>query len=419
MSELAISEAATDRHALSRSLTLPLALLFGLGVTIGAGIYVLIGATVGHAGAYAPLVFIAAALVMAPTAAAFAELAVRFPVSAGEAAYVEAGFSSRWLGLIAGCLVIVIAVVSAAAITRGSAGYIQSLVPSPLWLIIAIVVLVMGGVAAWGIVQSASLTAVMTLIEIIGIVAIIAAGFLAAPDAATTASPLEGRVPTGSLTAALPLSGFVSATLLAFFAFVGFEGLANIAEEVKDPARTLPRAMGLTLAISTLLYILVAMVALRVVPQAELAASPAPLSLVYERATGASPLIVSLIAVVSTVNGIVVQIVMAARVLYGMASRGLLPPALARVNATTHTPLLATGIATTTILALALSFPLERLAETTSRLTLVVFALVNAALIRLKTLEAPRAEPAFRVPLWVPVCGLVLCLALLLVSTLP
>ena len=117
---------------LKRSLNLPLLVLYGLGTTIGAGIYVLVGAAAGRAGIYAPVAFIVAAIGIAPTAAAYGELASRYPVSAGEAAYVKAGFGSRTMSLVAGWLVIVSGVVASAAIAIGCAGYIRTFVDVPL-----------------------------------------------------------------------------------------------------------------------------------------------------------------------------------------------------------------------------------------------------------------------------------------------
>ena len=120
-----------DAVALKRSLTLPYAVLYGMGVTIGAGIYVLIGAAAARAGMHAPLAFVAAALLMGLTAASFAELGGRMPVAAGEAAYVLEAFGSRRWAAAVGVLVIAIAVVAAAAISVGSAGYIAVFVSLP------------------------------------------------------------------------------------------------------------------------------------------------------------------------------------------------------------------------------------------------------------------------------------------------
>ena len=221
---------------LVRSLNLPLAVLFGLGVTIGAGIYVLIGATAGRAGMHAPLSFLLAALVMAPTAASFAEFASRMPVSAGEAAYVRAGFGSERLALLIGLMVIAVGVISAAAIAKGSAGYVREFVDLPTSVIITAVVLLMGAVAAWGILQSVAIAGLMTLIEVGGLLVIIFFGATTSPDLITHLP--EIWIGLDSFAA---VTGVLSASLLAFFAFIGFEGLANIAEEVKDPQRTLPQ----------------------------------------------------------------------------------------------------------------------------------------------------------------------------------
>ncbi len=407
------STAAGGRPGLVRGLNLPLAVLFGLGVTIGAGIYVLIGATAARAGMHAPLAFVLAAIVMLPTAASFAELASRMPVSAGEAAYVQAGLGSPRLSLFVGLLVIAVGVISAAAISHGSAGYIQSLTGLPLPAIVPVVVLAMAGVAAWGIVESVTAAAIMTLIEIAGLVAIVVVGF------GSSTAPLERLPEIWTGVSSVPvMAGIFSAALLAFFAFIGFEGLANIAEEVKDPARTLPKAIFLTLIISTLLYILVVWVALVWVPREELGASRAPLSLVFQRVTGLSPVLISAIAVVATINGIIAQMVMASRVIYGLADQGLLPAALAKVGERTRTPLRATALTAAVVLVLAVVFPLEGLAEMTSRLSLTVFALVNAALYNLKRTGRGDPAPGYTVARWVPAVGCLLCVGLLIADAL-
>ena len=397
--------------ALKRSLNLPLAVLFGLGVTIGAGIYVLIGATAGRAGMHAPLAFLLAGLVMVPTAAAFAEFASRLPVSAGEAAYVRAGFGSERLALIIGLMVIAVGVISAAAISKGSAGYIREFVDLPTGIVITAVVLVMGAIAAWGILQSVAIAGLMTLIEIGGLLVIIYFGTTRSPD-------LVARLPEiwigiGDLAA---VTGVLSASMLAFFAFIGFEGLANIAEEVKDPQRTLPKAIFLTLAISTIFYIIIVWIALVSVPREELATARAPLSLVFQRVAGASPVAISAIAIVATVNGIIALMVMASRVIYGMADRKLLPSVLSVVSPLTQTPLNATALAVSAVLVLALTFPLEGLAETTARLTLIIFAFVNASLVLLKRRSDLTPAGTFVVPVAVPIAGCLLCIALLIGS---
>src|SRR5665647_3094649 len=135
--------------ALRRRLNLPLLVLYGVGITIGAGIYVLIGAVAGHAGQYAPWSFVLAALAMAFTVGSYAELATRFPVSAGEAAYVRAAFNSRLASQITGLLTIVIGVVASATVALGAAGYIGQFVDWPQGAIVIVVVTALALVASW------------------------------------------------------------------------------------------------------------------------------------------------------------------------------------------------------------------------------------------------------------------------------
>ncbi|MGE0022412.1 MAG: APC family permease [Hyphomicrobium sp.] len=407
--ERAMNDAAAARVIpLKRSLGLPLSVLYGLGVTIGAGIYVLVGTAAARAGFHAPLSFVLAALVMAPSGATFAELASRMPTSAGEAAYVKEGFGSDRLALFVGLMVAAIGIISAAAIARGSAGYIRDIVDMPIDLIVLLVILSMGAVAAWGIVESVALAGAMTLIELGGLVIILVISAVTVPD-------LGSRLPEAwpGLEDTGAWAGVLGASLIAFFAFTGFEGLANIAEEVKSPGWTIPRAILITLVLSTLLYVLVVWVALNVIPHDELGKAGAPLSRVFERLTGSPPLAFSIIAILATVNGVVFYIVMSSRVIYGLARRGLLPQQLAQVSQVSRTPLVATGLVVAVILTLALAFPIEGLAEMTSRLTLVVFALVNAALIAIKQRGIPAPPGSYVAPRWVPVAGLVSSVGLL------
>ena len=184
-------------------------------------------------------------------------------------------------------------------------------------------------------------------------------------------------------------------------------------EEARQPYRDVPRAMLLTLVVTTVLYVTVVAIAVTVVRPAELGASPAPLSLVFRALADVSPATISLIAIVATLNTILAQMTMAARVIYGMARQGDLPRFAGRVNPKTATPLLATAFIVGTTILLALFVPFERLAEGTSLATLLVFALVNLALLRLRGREEAGPAPHVRMPLWVPVAGLLSCLAMM------
>lgn len=396
------------RTELRRSIGLTLLVFYGLGTTIGAGIYVLIGATVARAGAQAPLSFLLAAVVMAFSAASFAEFSGRIPQAAGEAAYVEAGFGWPWLALGTGLAMVFAASVSSAAIALGATGYIGTLLPAPAPLLTVAVVGGIAVLAGWGVRESVGFAAVMTVIEILGLAAIIGAGFLGDPG---MLADLPATLPAlGDGTA---WAGVMGASLIAFFAFIGFDDMVNLVEETRDPARTMPRAILLTLATVTVLYVLVVFVAVRAVPPAELAESDAPVGLLFHRLTGLSPVAITLIAIVATLNGIIIQMIMAARVLYGLARRGALPARLGRVHPRSRTPVAATALVGAFVLALALVFPLDRLAETTSTVILTVFTLVNLALIRVKRSGVAAPAGVFTVPGAVPVLGAIFSAALL------
>jgi amino acid transporter len=354
-----------------------------------------VGATAEQAGIYAPTSFLLAAFVMLFSACSFSELSGRFPQSAGEAAYVEAAFSVPSLTVITGTLMLLAATVSAAAIAVGCAGYVATLFPIPLWAIIVVIVLFSGLVAAWGIVESIRFAAVFTLIEVLGLVIVVIAGLWQQPE---IIRELTSVFPALSDTPALVAIAMTS--LLAFFAFIGFDGMVNIVEETKNPAHNMPLGIFITLTIATLLYFSVATIAVLRLPLDELGASTAPVA-------------ITLIAIGATLNGIVIQTILASRIIYGMANVGRLPNGLAKLNNRTRTPLLATVLVTVAIMAFALFFPIGILAERTSQVVLAVFILINLSLLRIKWRGDPAPDGIFTAPAIVPVIGLLTCIAML------
>jgi APA family basic amino acid/polyamine antiporter len=372
--------------------------LYGLGVTVGAGIYVLVGATAATAGPYAPISFLIAAFVVAFTAFSYAELSTRYPVSAGEAAYVEAGFKTAWLTTLVGLAVAASGMVSAAAVAIGAASYLQDLILLPQNILTLAVVAIMGLIALWGITQSVAVAAIITVIEISGLILVIFWGLYMAEPLGVTPSQMVPPI------AGPHWVGIGAASLLAFFAFVGFEDMANIAEEVKDPVHTMPKAIVLTLVLATILYFGTTTVVLMTVPIKDLSTSAAPLALVFADAPERVKQAFSLVAIVATINGVLIQMIMASRVLYGLADRGHLPAIFAKVSRRTKTPMVATNTVVLCIILLAWFLPIHALAERTSQIVLIIFVLVNVSLIRLKLSDA-EAEMFFRVPLIVPILG--------------
>ena len=397
-----------QQPVLRRAIGLPLLVLYGLGITIGAGIYVLIGTAVAQAGIYAPSSFLFAAFVMAFSAASFAEFSGRVPQSAGEAVYVDAGFSQNWLTLATGLSIVFSATIAGAAIAIGCAGYISSLIDLPIWLIAAVIVFLMGLLAARGIRESVMFAGVLTVIEILGLVVIIVSGYLHEPQIFTK---IPEAIPSFSDAAAL--SGVFVASLVAFFAFIGFDDVVNLVEETHNPKRTMPWAIVISLVAVTVIYFLVVFVAVQSVSAEELSSSSAPIGLLFERLTGLSPLAITLIAIVATLNGVVIEIIMASRVIYGLGKRGHLSAKLSSIDARTQTPLNATVLITLVMLVSAVFVPLDFLVTTTSQIILAVFALVNLSLVIVKLRGDPPPEGIFTVPLIIPVIGILTCVFLL------
>ena len=258
-------------------------------------------------------------------------------------------------------------------------------------------------VSIWGVLESVLLASFFTVIEISGLAIIVVFGLINSPS-----EILLFSIPSDSLPS---WPGIIFATVLAFFAFIGFEDLTNMAEETIAPERVMPIAMGMTLLATTVLYMLVVAVAVTSIPVNELAASEAPLSEVFTRLTGVSSAVISLIAIVATLNTILAEMTMATRVLYGMARQGDLPRHFGFVHHHTSTPVLATLLVAALIFLLTLVVPFIQLAEATSVATLTIFALVNLALIRIRLRDG--RGPHFSAPLWMPVAGLLTSIGLI------
>jgi APA family basic amino acid/polyamine antiporter len=386
--------------SLKRTLSLPLLVLYGLGTTIGAGIYALVGELAGVAGYLAPVSFLVASVMAGLTALSFAEMSSRYPQCAGAALYVKEGFASEWLSTVVGLLVVTAGLVSAAALTNGFVGYLHQFIDVDRIVVILVVTCLLGVIAAWGITQSVTIAAAVTLIEIGGLILVIAvshSSLVELPDRWPELIPDLNSASIGSI---------FTGSLLAFYAFIGFEDMVDVAEETRDVKRTLPLAIIITLSITALLYMLIMVIAVLSVPPQQLATSEAALAFLYERFTGGESTVISVIGLFAIINGALIQMIMASRVLYGLSSRGQLPEFLRVVHPETRTPIFATAIVTAIVVALALVGRLATLAEMTSVIMLVIFTVVNLALWRVKQRD-PRPDDAVVFPAWVPLAGFV------------
>jgi amino acid transporter len=382
--------------------------LYGLGTTIGAGIYALTGEVAGEAGMRAPLAFLVSALLAGVTAIGFAELAGRLPKAAGEAVFVNHAFGRVGLTRSVGFAVLTAGVVAAAAISNAFGGYVAELIDTPRWLLVVLLVVVLGGIAVSGAKESVGAAGVFTVVEIIGLGLVMWAGRNSFGDMGSRAGDLLG--PPSTLAG---WSGVFGGAFLAFFAFLGFEDMDSVAEETENAPVALPRAILITLAVTTVLYMTVAAVAVLEVEPASLAASDAPLALIYDRA-GGNPDVLAFIAALAMVNGALVQLVMIPRVVYGLSNLDLLPAWAGAVSPRTRTPVRATIAGAVLIVVLAVGLELDWLARLTSAVTMAIFITINAALIAIKRQDGPTTT--FQVPAAVPVVGIVAATAMFIVE---
>jgi len=397
-------EGNISKPELKRALGLTSLTLYGLGTIIGAGIYVLIGAVAGRSGMAAPVAFLMAGVLAAFTGLSYAELGQRLPEAAGAAAYAREGFKSHVMGRITGFATLAVALVAAASVARGGAGYLLTMIDIPLPLASGGVIVLFTLLAAWGVKESVYAAAAMTVLEIGGLVIVVWVGGPALAD-------LGVRLPEMWPTDQAAWLGVMGGAFLAFFAFAGFENIVNMAEETKDVGRTLPRAVLLSIVVSAVLYMLVILVAVLSIAPDDLAASDAPLCLVVdcEKSTMA---FFAPIALIATLNGVLIEIVLMARVAYGMARRGWLPQFMSDVHPARRTPLKTTLLVGVIVFTLTTLVEFEILAKATSAILLFVFLVVNVSLMRLKRRD-PGTELAFRVPAWSPLVGAISSIVLL------
>ena len=342
----------------------------GVGIIIGAGIYVLLGAATAHAGPMVWAAFLMAAALSALTGLSYAELSSMFPSAAGEYEYTRRAFP-EWVAFVVGWTMIVGLVVAAATVSIGFGRYLAYFFDIDPRVAALALLAAVSLVASRGIKQSARITLTLSAVQVGGLVFVIAIGL-----------PHIGDV---NLLAGPGAAGVFSAAALVFFAFIGFDEVITLAEETTDPTRTVPRALLLALGISTLLYIGVAVAAVSVLGADALGTSPRPLADVIAHVLGArGATVVAAIAVVTTTNTTLLALTAASRVLYGMANAGAMPRALARVHPRFATPRRALVVAALVAFAFAAIGDFTVIAAVTDFAVYVVFLAVNTTVIILR-----------------------------------
>lgn len=396
-----------NHNGLFRAIGLIALIIYGVGDILGAGIYALVGKIANHAGSFTWLSFAIAMGIILFTALSYSELGSRFPKSGGVSVYIHEAFQHEGISIFAGLLLFSATIFSMATLSQAFVGYFNSFgFHLPNWLGIFIFFTILLLINLRGIRHSSIANIICTTIEISGLLIVLVCGFWYLSKSNLLSFNNESND--------FSIRGIFQGTALAFFAFTGFEDLANIAEEVKQPEKNLPRGILFSLSIAGLLYLGVSWIATAIIPGKVLGQSSSPLLDVVVKSYPAIPTsLFSIIVIFAVFNTTLLNYITASRLLYGMSKTNLLPAFLQQVHSRYYTPYLAIFLIFPLIVSLGIFGTLEGLASSTSAIVLTVFSFSCIALIRIKWKEKKqnRLSKRFYVPLFVP------CLAVLLNMT--
>ena len=403
---------------LNRALGLAAITVFGVGDILGAGVYGLIGRIAGVSGTAAWISCLLAGITAALTGLTYAELTSRFPRAGGAAHFCHTVHKSSLVTFLVIFFVGLSGVFSTATAARIIGNYALALLPGlpPVlkeYVLPLLFVLVLGGIAARGIIFSSAANTVCTVVETVGLAIVILIGlrFLGGVNYLD----FHAGQPEPAVTPAALLA--VSGASLVFYAFIGFEDLANLSEEVRCPERHVPLAICLAIMITTSIYCIIALICVSVLPPSALAESKSPVLDVVREAAPWFPIwVYSVVPAIAAFNTALMNLLMTSRLLYGMSRERftLLPPFLAYVHPVWRTPIAGVGLSIAVVVALLLCFrDITSLASGASTFLLVVFILLHAALLRVKR-DATRPKAPFSIPRVVPALGILSCLGLLL-----
>lgn len=400
-------ETRENSATLARHIGLFSLVVYGVGDMVGAGIYAMIGVAAGVMGNAVWLSFVVSMVAALLSGLSYASLGSRHPRAGGASFIVQRAYRKQFLSYLVGLSVAASGLTSMAAGANAFSKTLANFLPAlPLQLIIAAFLIVLSVINLVGIRESIAANLICTIVEVAGLLFVITVGMRYWGSVDYLQTPAGHTV---------NLSMLLSGAVLTFFAFIGFEDMLNVSEEVKTPERTLPWGIMIALLIVTILYIAISITAVSVVDGSKLADPKlgAPLAQITAVASPWLPTwIYPVITLFAIGNTALLNYVMGSRLLYGMAKQGLVPACLGAVHGRFRTPHFAISILGAIVLVLALIGNIGQLASATSLLLLGCFCLVNIALIILK-LRPDEAKGSFEIPMIIPALGAVVCAALI------
>ena len=370
---------------LKRALGLFDVTMAGVGIILGAGIYALIGIAAGIAGNATWLGFFISALIAILTGLSYAELTSMYRGDSGEDQYVNHAIGRKF-ALFVSYSIIAAGFISAAAVAIAFGGYLRGLVNIPILVGATLAVLLTSYINYKGIKETSKINIISTSVELIGLLFIIFLGF------SSFGNVDYFNMPNG-------FTGVLSTAALVFFAYMGFESIIKLSEETKDPEKTIPKAIVLSILIASVIYILVAISAVSIIGWDTLAKSEAPLALAAQAVLGSKAFIVlAVIALVSTSNTVLITMVTTSRLIYGMAKEKGLPKFLSYVHKVNKTPSNAVWVLSAVTFLFVLFGNLEFVANLTNLFLFITFASVNLSLIILRYNNS-KMKRKFKAPL--------------------
>ena len=391
---------------LKRAIGPKLLLFFVIGDILGTGIYALTGSVAGVIGGALWVPFVLAFIVAFITAFSYLELVGKYPRAAGAALYTHKAFGINFLTFMVTFTVMASGVTSAATAAKAFGDtYLRQFIELPTWAVAAVFIAGLALINFRGVGESVKANVVLTIIELSGLLLLIAVGVYAVAGGAGEPSRLV-EINTGETTAFIAIT---AATSLAFFAMVGFEDSVNMAEECHNPPRIFPRAMLLGMGVAATIYVIIAVLSSMLVPADDLAAAKSSaLFRVLEVGAPGFPLgVFAVIGLFAVVNSALINMLMASRLLYGMSNERILPRVFGMVHEGRRTPWVAIVFTSAVAIILVASVDITQLGGTTALLLLAVFTIVNIAVLVLRRDKVDHDH--FRAPTWSPYVGIVLC----------
>ncbi|NRG41870.1 APC family permease [Rathayibacter sp. VKM Ac-2835] len=408
----AASAPAKGGGSLKKVITGPLLFAFIVGDTLGAGIYTLVGTMAADVGGVIWLPLLIALVIALLTAGTYAELITKYPHAGGAARYVDRAFGKPYLSFLVGFLMMASGITTAASLANAFAGdYLGALLDVPPAPTAIVFIAILTLINLRGVKESLTANLVASVIEVSGLVIVIVCAAIFFGGGNGDAARVFEFNPDVA-----PLQGAFAASIVAFFSFLGFEAAANMAEEVRNPSKVYPRALFGALITAAVVYLLIALGAVIVLPNEELAESTGPLlDVVAASGVAVPPWLFGLIALIAIANGALLFMVMASRVGFGLAKSGLVPSAFGRVLPNRRTPWVSIVVVGGVTMLLSLVGDVGTLAETTVLLLLLVFISANISVLVLKKDRVD--HPHYSVPRVVPVLAIIASVVLLTQQT--